>query len=315
MHRNFLVPGFFAIVLGACTITPEGEVGTAPVWTFADEINVTETAFVTTQTFFLIDASRSNKMLGQVKEEVAARIAELESTQSACVIQINDDSLASSTRMLCLKPAAPYMCYHPDVKLAPYDTKREETAYGDAQKRVDEQMAECTPKLEEATAKQREENKTELDKFLAGITYTNYTDITGALARAQQLVQDGALEPSLWIYSDMVEDLKEERAAPLTVDLTKFKKVHVREILLKGSQAGIRQPEWTEKLTNMSLDPSKIDWSNFWQDEVKSGNVHEEPPAEKEPAVTPTKKEEAVKKTAPPVPAKKGSPKPPPGLF
>jgi hypothetical protein len=289
-----------ALVLGtaACSVQTEAQMhpGT-PAFLPADELKVEKAPVaVSEEVFYLIDSSGSNRFREPVGREIMGHAKALPETARFCVIQIASDSQASGTRSWCREPVSTYTCQHPPVKESDFFNTAEQKAYAQAAGRLEQELKTCNDERERTTQTALASANDELEHFLAYLAATTHTDIEGAFKMVEQTSTAKDAVHVIWVWSDMVEDLRRPRKQPLPIDLAGWG-VHVRLIRNDGATGADEQEQpWRERFAGWKIAPEQVEWKSFRIGEFGPA------PVEGDVAAAPNKRPPAATKPPAPVP-------------
>lgn len=255
------------VVLTGCLRPPAEDDKDAPKWASPEDLRVTKDVRVpATETVILVDLSKSNHFREQMFAEVRGAVEKAGVQEEVCVLQISEDSAATSSDPWCRGLLDAFACTHQAIKPSGEykDATHEKPAYEAAAARIKSEMATCEAELLADQANRKAGAMAGLEAWIKATQPTNKTDIQGALARARgrSHVENAGL--TVVVYSDMEDDPLVKRDQPVALDL-KGVKVHVRQISSSGGGYKDRQRLWEPLFVGWGM-PS-LDWQAFYQGE------------------------------------------------
>lgn len=264
LSLRFVTMLFFLLGL-ACSVEKNGE-NTPETFAPPDQLTLIRTdTLPSKQTYVLLDFSKSNRNVSQMKQEVKALVAKIPATEEVCLVQISEDSRSSTAQPWCRKPLSPFTCELPPIKMSEFETTREEAAYKEAKAKLEAEQAACEVERSAEQARLVESRPKSLATWFKGVQLTGWTDITGALSRASQMIVPD-VPADIWLYTDMEQDLKPGATATEPSDLLGAT-IHVRLLSNPGNggSAGKREEDWKSKFATWQA--GDVDWKDFYTGE------------------------------------------------
>lgn len=269
IHLLAVVMALLVMILG-CGVRPadqEQAATKATEWTPAKDLEVFRLDnLVEGQTLILVDLSKSNTSKPDMWAEVKAQVAKVGDLDEVCVLQISEDSSATSSQPWCRGILDPFTCTHYPIKEGNWTSvTREKREYVEAKARIEREMKQCEAERQVEQSRRTVQAKAGLESWIKVARDTQFTDIQGAFSRAVGMKDDGADSMEVWVYSDMEDDPLVKRSEPLTLSLAD-QKVHVRRLARSGAgYDSTWQTKWESVFKGWG-NPT-VDWKDFRQGE------------------------------------------------